>query len=167
MQSAGQPSALESIGPVGEMNQDRCEQLRRTAHRIVVVRALYLGDIVVATPALETLRRRLPDAEVTFVGLPWSETVLRRLGLIDRFLAFPGYPGIPEVDLNPDRLAEFLDTARAYRYDLAIQLHGDGTVMNHFIAKLGARYSLGYAPSGQPPLLTFSVPYPGEMTHEV
>src|SRR5207237_129310 len=76
----------------------------------------------------------------------------------DRFLPFPGYPGIVEGEYCPERTAAFLADAHAYRYDLAIQMHGDGNISNGFVAELGAHMSLGYrrAPDRR---LTISLPY--------
>jgi lipopolysaccharide heptosyltransferase II len=112
--------------------------------RIVVLRALFLGDLLCAVPAFRALRRRYPAAEITLIGLPWAEELIRRLPTIDRFLPFPGYPGIVEVEYSPERTAAFLAETRAYQYDLAIQMHGDGNISNSFVAELGARMSLGY-----------------------
>src|SRR5439155_7340875 len=58
-----------------------------------------------------------------------------------------------------------LAAARARRYDLALQMHGDGNVSNGFVADLGAAVSLGYR-RGDDDRLTVALPYdPGE--HEV
>ncbi|MPZ13114.1 MAG: hypothetical protein GEU73_01590 [Chloroflexi bacterium] len=81
--------------------------------RIVVVRALYLGDMLIAVPALRALRRRFPGAEMTLIGLPWAADLARRLGYVDRFLEFPGFPGIPEAPVEPERTEAFLVEARA------------------------------------------------------
>src|SRR5215216_2909145 len=133
--------------------------------RIAVLRALFLGDLLCAVPAFRALRRRYPAAEITLIGLPWAEELVRRLPYIDRLLPFPGYPGIPEVEYCPERTAAFLSTARAYSYDLAIQMHGSGGISNGFVADLGARMSLGYR-QGTDERLLMSLPYcPDE--HEV
>ena len=134
--------------------------------RIAVVRALFLGDMLLATPALRALRGGYPDAEITLIGQPWAERLMLGLGSIDRFLTFPGYRGIPELAFEPMRTEAFLAEARSYEYDLAIQLHGDGRVMNRFVAELGARDSLGYALQPDSAPLTMPVPYPGDDAHE-
>ncbi len=115
-------------------------------HRVAVFRALYLGDMLLAVPAWRALRAAYPQAEITLIGLPWAEDLVRRYPYLDRFLAFPGYPGMPEVEPEPGRLAEFFDGARAYGYDLAFQMHGSGEQSAAFVAGLGARLSVGYEP---------------------
>lgn len=126
--------------------------------RIAVLRALYLGDLLCAVPAFRALRRRYPAAEITLIGLPWADQLVRRLPYIDRLLAFPGFPGLAEIEYCAERTAGFLAEARAYSYDLAIQMHGDGNISNGFVAELGARMSLGYR-RGPDPRLTLSRPY--------
>jgi ADP-heptose:LPS heptosyltransferase len=134
--------------------------------KIAVLRALFLGDLLCATPALRALRERFPAAEITLIGLPWARELVDRLSSVDRLLAFPGYGGIPEVEYAPERTAAFLAEARAYGYDLAIQMHGDGGITNGFVAELGARQTLGYRPGAEDPRLDMSLPYlPHE--HEV
>lgn len=134
--------------------------------RIAVFRALYLGDLICAMPALRALRRRFPRAEVTLIGLSWAEAFVRRFrASVDRFLEFPGYPGILEVEVVPERIERFLEEQRAYGYNLALQMHGDGSVSNSFVADLRAQVSLGYR-QGADDRLTVSLPYnPDE--HEI
>lgn len=115
--------------------------------RIAVLQALHLGDFLCAVPAMRALKARYPRAEITLIGLPWVETVLERFSCVDRFLEFPGFWGLEGVPWDPPRTGRFLQEARAYRYDLALQMHGDGRVSNGFVARLGARVSLGYGSS--------------------
>ncbi len=133
---------------------------------IVILRALFLGDLLLSVPAWRALRRRYPRAELTLIGLPWAEAfVAGAPHLIDRLLPFPGYPGLPELPYDPARTADFLAEQRAYGYDLALQMHGDGSVSNGFVAELGARVSLGYARPGDE-RLSVRLPYK-ERQHEV
>ncbi|HEX2281212.1 MAG TPA: hypothetical protein VHG52_05550, partial [Thermomicrobiales bacterium] len=67
--------------------------------RIAIFQALNLGDLLCTTPALRAIRDRFPAAEISFIGRPWAEDFVARLSTVDRFLPFPGYPGIAE---SPD-----------------------------------------------------------------
>lgn len=114
--------------------------------RIVVFRALQLGDMLCSVPALAALRAALPAAHVTLIGLPWARHFAERFAaLIDDFLPFPGAPGFPEqADAAPRARAAFLAAARARRFDVAIQLHGSGERSNAIVAMLGAHRVAGF-----------------------
>ncbi len=117
-----------------------------TIRRIGVLRALYLGDLLLAIPALRALRQRFPAAEISLIGLPWSRELLPYISrYVDRFVEFPGYPGIAELPYDSERCADFIATQRTYGYDLVIQMHGNGSVSNGLVTDIAPRLSLGYA----------------------
>jgi ADP-heptose:LPS heptosyltransferase len=117
---------------------------------IAVVRALNLGDMLCAVPALRSLRAWSPDATITLIGLPWAHTIVERFPMyLDRFLPFAGFPGIPEVPLEPERVLRSIGELRRRRWDLVVQLHGAGTSINEFVALLGGRRHAGFLPPGQ------------------
>jgi len=131
--------------------------------RIAVFRALYLGDLLLAVPALRALRAGYPAAEITLIGLPWAAPFVRRIGrYVDRFVEFAGHPGIAEVPVVPARTACFLIEQRAYAYDLAIQMHGSGRTSNAVVLALGARATVGYYDGAPSPGLTRGAPYPDD-----
>jgi ADP-heptose:LPS heptosyltransferase len=125
----------------------------REVRSIAVIRALALGDMLCAVPALRALRRVYPEARISLVGLSWSRELVGRFGAyLDEHLEFPGFPGIPEVVGEPGRIVRFLAEMQARRFDLAIQLQGDGVAMNAFAALFGARHVAGFVPPGLPAL---------------
>ena len=115
--------------------------------RIAVFRALQLGDMLLAVPALRAMRAQFSRAEITLIGLPWAATFARRFShYIDRFVEFAGYPGIAEVEVVPERTQQFLAEQRAYAYDLVIQMHGNGQTSNACVLAMDGRMMVGYYP---------------------
>ena len=64
----------------------------RPPRRVGILRALQLGDLLCAVPALRALRAALPDAEMVLIGLPWREASFNALTCI--WMAFENSPAI-------------------------------------------------------------------------
>ncbi len=136
-------------------------------HRIAILRALQLGDLLVAVPAFSAIRKRFPDAEITLIGLPWAASFVQRYShYLDRFVAFAGYPGIQEQRFDPEQTARFLSEQQAYNYDIVIQMHGSGQSSNPLAIELGAKMTVGYYEGTPPAGLTLGAPYPHDK-HEI
>ena len=117
---------------------------------VIVLRALQLGDMLCAIPALRALRTALPDARITLVGLPWASALVGRYGhYLDDFIEFPGYPGLPERVPQVQRFPAFLNEVQSRHYDLALQLHDSGTITNPLIILFGAHKVAGFCEPGQ------------------
>lgn len=118
---------------------------QRPADDIVVFRALQLGDMLCAVPALRALRAACPRARITLVGLPWAQAFAARYPrYIDDFVAFPGFPGFPERRPDIPAFPAFLATMQARRFDLALQMHGNGRLSNAVVALFDAAARAGF-----------------------
>jgi len=137
--------------------------------RVVLMRALPgLGDFLCAVPAWRAIRRALPTAHIDLLSLPETRHLAQRFSrYFDGFIEFPGFPGIIERPARVTALPAFLSKMHRRRYDLALQMHGDGSVSNIFTLLLGARRTLGFylAADDFPDLGNF-LPYPHHL-HEV
>src|SRR5215218_9896918 len=98
----------------------------RPPRRIAVFRALFLGDLLCAVPALNSLDRRFPAAAITLIDLPCPPQLSARLPAFYRFVECAGFPPLPQVPPDEQRKAALLQAMRGERYDVAIQLHGSG-----------------------------------------
>jgi ADP-heptose:LPS heptosyltransferase len=136
--------------------------------RVAVFRALQLGDMLCAVPALRALRRGLPRSEIVLIGLPWAAEFARRFhDYLDGFIAFPGFPGLPEQPPRIRDLPAFLSEVHARHFDLALQMHGSGEVTNAIVELLGAKEAAGfYSPGHYIPASGMFFPYSNSL-HEV
>ncbi len=135
--------------------------------RIVIVRALRgLGDLLCVVPAVRALRAALPQAHIALVGLPSAEFfVARYRRYLDELIEFPGYPGIPERTPDLARLPAYLADMQRRHFDLALQMHGNGSYINPFTMLLGARHTAGFfVPSHYCPDPDRFMPYPETLT---
>jgi len=130
---------------------------------VAVIRALHLGDLICMIPAIRALRLAGPRSRIVLIGLPWaSEFVARYPHYFDDLLEFPGWPGIPERELDeaaPARLAAF-QSSITRTFDVVLQLHGDGRIINDFAATVPGRVHGGFVPSGTEVVPAFHLAYP-------
>lgn len=120
-----------------------------TTHKIAVFRALQLGDMLCAVPAFRALRAAYPNAEIVLLGLPWAESFTERFAAyFDRFMHFPGYPGLPEQPFDPATWEQFASRMRDERFDLILQMQGNGTIVNKMLGDLDAGPVAGFCNEG-------------------
>ncbi|SDQ73050.1 ADP-heptose:LPS heptosyltransferase [Thermostaphylospora chromogena] len=112
--------------------------------RIAVLRANALGDLLLATPALDALKQAYPKARLTLLGLDWHAAFLTdRPGPVDEVIALPPISGVSTAEPGHTAPPGLMDGLRARRFDLAVQMHGGGRYSNPFIRGLGARVTAG------------------------
>ncbi len=135
--------------------------------KVALLRPGRLGDVVCATSAFRALRRALPEAELTLIGLPFARELVARSPTLDRFVAFPGSPGITEQWFEARCTTAFFAAMQDERFDLAIQMYGSGVFSNPVTLLLGARATAGFIRAEDGPgLLDAAMPWAAEL-HEV
>lgn len=100
---------------------------------LLALRALKLGDLLVAVPALRGLRRAFPEHRILYAAPAWIAEALELVGGIDH-LPTPG-------------LDDPLDIPSG-AVDIAVNLHGNGPESRQRIDELGARRVLAYQAPG-------------------
>ena len=99
----------------------------------LVLRALGLGDLLVAVPALRALRRARPEHRVVLAAPSWLAPVAALTGAVDELLPTAG-------------LDEPLP--RTGPVDLAVNLHGAGPQSHALLDALHPRERIGHAAPG-------------------
>jgi heptosyltransferase II len=122
----------------------------------MIVRATnWVGDAIMALPALRALRGRFPEAHVSVVARPYVADIYRDQNICDQLVAYD--PRAAHAGLSGrERLAEEL---RSQKFDVAVLLQ------NAFDAawlawRAGVHERIGYARDGRSVLLTKAVPVP-------
>ena len=126
------------------MNAEANEFDWSSVRSVAVFRALMLGDMLCAIPALRAIRAACRQARLTLIGLPWARELSERLACVDEFIEFPGYPGLPERVPDLQAWPGFCARMRERRFDLLIQLHGSGGVVNPLLREWGAGRFAGF-----------------------
>lgn len=113
--------------------------------RVAIFRALMFGDLVCSVPAFRALRHAFPCADISYIGLPWSKAFAERFGAyIDRFIEFPGYPGLPEREFDLREVPRWIERMQHEQFDVLIQMHGSGSIVNNLLGLCGAKHFVGY-----------------------
>ncbi|MFI9584723.1 glycosyltransferase family 9 protein [Streptomyces sp. NPDC052236] len=110
-------------------------EMRSERPRALVLRALGLGDLLTAVPALRALRRSLPGYEVVLAAPERLAAATAATGLVDRLL--PAHAAGRSVP------AELAWTGPPP--DLAVDLHGNGPPSHLLLQRLRPRRLLAYA----------------------
>jgi ADP-heptose:LPS heptosyltransferase len=118
--------------------------MEATFKKIAVFRALYLGDMLCVIPTVRAVKNAFPESSISLVGLPWQKDFARRFThYFDRFIEFPGWPGLPEQEVNPKRVVEFLHSIQLENFDLVMQMQGHGSITNSMCMLWGSRTVTG------------------------
>jgi len=136
--------------------------------KIAVFRALQLGDMLCVIPALRALHEAYPEANITLLGMPWAWSLTERFPqYIHSFKHFPGYPGLPEQDVDPKAVTSFFSQMQEEQFDLVLQMQGNGSIVNPMVELLGAKYTAGFClKDDYCPDKNFFLEYPGGI-HEI
>ncbi len=133
--------------------------------KIVVFRALQLGDLLCAIPAIRALRQGFPGAEISLVCLPWAQFLVDRFpSYFDSFISFPGYPGLPEQTFNAKAFTSFITGIQQQEFDLSLQIQGNGTIANSLVGLFDAKLNAGFYKLGQyQPNRDYFIEYPDDL----
>jgi ADP-heptose:LPS heptosyltransferase len=139
--------------------------------KILVVEIWHIGDVVIATTALQALRARYPDAWISLLAKPHAEELLRGSGLVDEVIAFD-FPWTAENDryrvsrYDRGAISALFRRLRDEKFDLTVDCRMD--FRNNIVTfATRARRRVGYAFGGGSFLLTDAIPAPPRGQHKV
>ncbi len=126
--------------------------------KVLIRSANWLGDSVMSLPAIASVRRSLPRAEISILAKPWVAELFQDCPDVDRVILYQS-PGLHEGLHGRWKLAREL---KRERFNLA--LHLPNSFDSAFISFLaGIPQRMGYNTDGRGVLLTRRVPVNGEV----
>src|SRR6187401_118799 len=111
---------------------------------VLLVRLRLIGDVVFTTPIVRALRRRYPDARLTYLVESPAAPVLRHNPHLTELIVIQRRRGLRRI---LDDIAVARDLQRR-RFDMAIDLHG-GPRAAWLTRASGAPRRVGYAMPGR------------------
>ncbi len=99
---------------------------------LLALRALKLGDLLVAVPALRGLRRGFPEHRIVLATSSWLAPLVELVDAVDELLPANGLDDPLDLPGRP--------------VDLAVNLHGRGPESTRLLAETGPRRLLAHAP---------------------
>ncbi|WP_104118014.1 glycosyltransferase family 9 protein [Arthrobacter sp. B1805] len=101
---------------------------------ILALRALKLGDLLVAVPALRGLRRAFPEHRIFYAAQEWLRPVVALTDAVDDLLPTHGLDDPLPIEHG--------------RIDLAVNLHGNGAESRGRLEEIGAGRLMGHRAPG-------------------
>ncbi len=123
--------------------------------RILVRAPNWIGDAVMAIPALQQLRSEHPDAEITILARPWVSGLYRRESFCDELLPYTATPGWSGF---ADKWA-LSRTLHLRHFDCALLLQ-NAFEAAALVRLAGIPNRVGYNRDGRGWLLTHPIPVP-------
>src|SRR6266850_6769930 len=106
----------------------RCRRAPSPPSSILVVELWRLGDVVLVTPALQSLRERYPGARISLLAAPESVSLLSGQNVVDEILPFAA-PWIEHryriLRWHWRDLWRQVRRLRSRRFDVAVDFRGD------------------------------------------
>jgi predicted lipopolysaccharide heptosyltransferase III len=122
--------------------------------KILLLRLRLIGDVVFTTPAIAALRRRFPDAHLTYLVEAPAAPVVRHHPDLDAVVVLERPRGIARLRYD----AQLAARLRAQRFDVAIDFHG-GPRSGFLTWATGAAQRIGYDLPGRRWWYTTRIPW--------
>ena len=139
--------------------------------KILVLELWHMGDVVLATPALQKLRMLFPDARITLLAKQHARELLQHSPLVDEIVTFDFPWTAMSGKYDPSRydtssIREVVRRLRSMEFDLSIDCRMD-LRSNLLTRSIGARRRVGYDFGGGGFLLTDAVSAPPADQHKI
>lgn len=159
------------IGPLSWPFLNRRTRFKQYVERILVLELWHMGDVVIATSALQCLRRMYPTAEITLLAKEHARELLESSDVVDDIVTFDFPWTATEHKYSPSRydrgaISGIVKQLRTRKFDISIDCRMD-LRSNILTRAIRARRRVGYDFGGGAFLLTDTAKAPPASQHKV
>ncbi len=130
---------------------------------ILLIRTVYIGDVVMTLPMLKPLKERFPNSSITFLTTKSAAPLFENNRYVDRVITYDPFW------FHPSPKSDYIDYLRRIRkekFDLVIEARADIREIMGLLLPVKAKHKVSYAVGGGAYLLTDVVPYE-KLKHKV
>jgi heptosyltransferase-2 len=139
--------------------------VRDNFKNVLVIKWGALGDMVISTGAIRTIKENFPNAKVVLLSNSLMKQIAPAGSIVDELIVYDEkkYHGLKSIT----HLLRLILHLRKYKFDLAINLrwHSDRCAMIAYLS--GAKERVSSGPHNMMGLYTIKVPFPQGRYHEV
>ncbi len=132
---------------------------------ILIIKWGALGDMIMGTSAIRSVKETYPDANVVLLGNSLMHQIVPSGSIVDQLIIYDEkkYSGIKSIN----NLFKLILHLRRYKFDLAINLrwHSDRCAVISFLS--GAKIRVSSGPKNMMNLYNVKVPFPFGRYHEI
>jgi heptosyltransferase-2 len=165
-------SAFDSVAaPLASLLLREKGERPRPVRKILVLELWHMGDVILTTPVLQSLRSMYPDASISLLAKEHARELLEGSGLTDDIVTFDFPWTATSAKYNPSRydraaISELTGRLRREKFDLTLDCRMD-LRSNVLTRSIAARRRVGYDFGGGGFLLTDALPAPPVDQHKV
>ncbi len=125
--------------------------------KILIWQTAFLGDLILTTPLISSLKEIFPDASIDIITKPFGKDVLKENPYINEVIIF---------DKNKNSTLKLIKTLKEKKYSLAISPHRSHRA-SYVLFLSGIPERIGFDKGGFSFLYTKTVPHRFDGTHEI
>jgi heptosyltransferase-2 len=138
----------------------RPKNILNTTKKILIIQTSFLGDVILALPMVQALKKFIPESEIDFICIPVTANVLENHPAINKIIQYD-----KKGDGKPGKLNNIIQQVRKEHYDIVLCPHRSfRSALITYFSK--AAIKIGFDINSLSFLLTRKVPYV-KQKHEI
>jgi len=119
--------------------------LPKTISRIMFIKFAAIGDVILLTPTIKLLKKKLPDAKIYFISSEINYSIVKKIKYVDKIININVYKFL----INPFAFFKFIFFLRRIHIDVVIDVEQWSRINVILTAFMRTDYSIGFKMENQ------------------